>query len=68
MCLLLLSEESMNACSRFRHNIRIHLECEDGTENSSPSDTIWHHQACRAMANGDPEEWNSEKKKGRMHL
>ena len=35
--------------------IRIHHECEGGIEKSVPRITIWHHEACRVMTNGDPE-------------
>ena len=38
------------------HNIRIHLECEDGIEKSVSRITDWHHEACRVMPNGDREE------------
>ena len=30
-------------------------ECEGGIEKSVPSITIWHHEACRVMTNGDYE-------------
>ena len=36
---------------------RIYDECEDGIEKSIPTITIWHHEACRVMTNGDHEGW-----------
>ena len=36
-------------------NIRIYHECEGGIEKSVPRVAVWHHEACRVMANGDPE-------------
>ena len=35
--------------------IRIHHECEVGIKKSVPRITIWHHEACRVMTNGDLE-------------
>ena len=35
--------------------IRIHHECESGTEKSVKRITGWHHEACRVMTNGDHE-------------
>ena len=35
--------------------IRIHHEFESGIGKSVPRITIWHHEACRVMTNGDPE-------------
>ena len=35
--------------------IRIHHECEGRIEKSVPRIAVWHHEACRVMANGDPE-------------
>ena len=35
--------------------IRIYHECEGRIEKSVRKITIWHHQACRVMTNGDPE-------------
>ena len=37
------------------YTIRIHCECE--VEKSVPSITVWHHEACRVMTNGDHEGW-----------
>ena len=37
------------------NNIRIYHECEGRTEKSVLRITIWHHEACRVMTNGDPE-------------
>ena len=34
--------------------IRIYHECEGGIEKSVPNITVWHHEACRVMTNGDP--------------
>ena len=34
--------------------IRIYHECEGRIENSVPRITVWHHEACRLMTNGDP--------------
>ena len=36
--------------------IRIYHECEGGIIKSLQRITVWHHKACRVMANGDPEE------------
>ena len=36
-------------------NIRICHECEGRIEKSVPRITVWHHEACRVMTNGDPE-------------
>ena len=35
--------------------IRIYHECEGGIEKSIPRITVWHHEACRVMTNGDHE-------------
>ena len=35
--------------------IRIYHECEGRIEKSVPRITVWHHEACRVMINGDPE-------------
>ena len=35
--------------------IKIHHECEGGIEKSVPRITVWHHEACRVMTNGDHE-------------
>ena len=35
--------------------IRIYHECEGRIEKSVPRITVWHHEACRVMTNGDPE-------------
>ena len=34
---------------------RIYHECEGRIEKSVPRISVWHHDACRLMANGDPE-------------
>ena len=34
---------------------RIYPECEGGIKNSFPSMTVWHHEACQMMKNGDYE-------------
>ena len=39
------------------YNIRIYHECEGWIEKSVQMITVWHHKACRVMANGDPEGW-----------
>ena len=36
-------------------NIRIYHECEGRIEKSVPRITVWHHEACQVMTNGDPE-------------
>ena len=36
-------------------NIRIHHKFESGIEKSVPRITVWHHEACRVMTNGDPQ-------------
>ena len=36
-------------------NIRIYHECEGRIEKSVPRITVWNHEACRVMTNGDPE-------------
>ena len=33
----------------------IYHECEGRIEISAPRIAVWHPEACRAMANGDPE-------------
>ena len=38
-------------------HVRIYHEYEDGLENSVPSIALWHHEACRVMANGDARDW-----------
>ena len=38
-----------------RWTIRIYHKCEDRIEKSFPRIAVWHHEACRVMANGDPE-------------
>ena len=35
--------------------IRTYHECEGRIEKSVPRITVWHHEACRVMTNGDPE-------------
>ena len=35
--------------------IRIYQECEGSIEKSVPRITVWHHETCRVMTNGDPE-------------
>ena len=35
--------------------IRIYHECEGGIEKSVPRITVWHHEACQVMTNGDIE-------------
>ena len=35
--------------------IRLYHECEGRIENSVPRITVWHHEACQVMTNGDPE-------------
>ena len=37
--------------------IRIYHEFEGEIEKSVPRITVWHHEACRVMTNGDPEGW-----------
>ena len=37
-----------------RYNIRICHECEGRTEKFVPSITVWQHEACQVMTNGDP--------------
>ena len=37
--------------------IRIFYECEGRIEKSTPRITVWHHEACLVMTNGDPEGW-----------
>ena len=36
-------------------DIRIYHGCEGGIEESVPRITVWHHEACRVMTNGDQE-------------
>ena len=36
-------------------NIRIYHECEGRIEKSVPRITVWHHEACGVMTNGDSE-------------
>ena len=35
--------------------IRIYDECEGRIEKSVPRITVWNHEACQVMTNGDPE-------------
>ena len=35
--------------------MRIHYECEGRMEKFVPRITVWHHEACRVMTNGDTE-------------
>ena len=35
--------------------IEIHHECEGWLEKSIPSITVWDHEACQVMINGDLE-------------
>ena len=35
--------------------VRNYNECEGRIEKSVPRIAVWHHEACRAMTNGDPE-------------
>ena len=35
--------------------LRKYHECQDGTKKSVSRITIWHHEACRVMTNGDRE-------------
>ena len=37
------------------NNIRIYHECEGRIEKSDPRITVWRHEACRVMTNGDLE-------------
>ena len=37
------------------YGIRIYLKCEDRIEKSVPRISVWHHEACRVMTNGDNE-------------
>ena len=39
---------------RLRLGIIIYHECESSIEKSVPRITVWHHEACRVMTNGDP--------------
>ena len=39
----------------YHHNIRIYYECE--IDKSTQRITVWHHEACQVMTNGDPEGW-----------
>ena len=36
-------------------NIRIYHECEGRIEKSVVRNTVWHHEVCRVMTNGDQE-------------
>ena len=36
-------------------HIRISYDCESRIVKSVLRITVWHHEACRVMANGDPE-------------
>ena len=38
-----------------RCTIRINHECEGRIVKSVPRSTVWHHEACRVMTNGDSE-------------
>ena len=39
----------------FNWNTRINHECEGRIDKSITRITDWHHKACRAITNGDPE-------------
>ena len=39
------------------NDIRIYHECEGRIEKSIPRITVWHHEACGVMTNGNPEGW-----------
>ena len=39
------------------YKIRMYHQCEGRIEKSIPRITVWHHEACRVMTNGDPEGW-----------
>ena len=43
--------------SEKRKFVRIYHESEAVIEKSVPRITVWHHEACRVMPNGDPEGW-----------
>ena len=45
----------MCVCLCLCYDIRIYHECEGRIEEFVPRFTIWHHEACRVMPNGDPE-------------
>ena len=38
-------------------HIRNYPECESRIEKSVRRITVWHHNACQVMTNGDPEGW-----------
>ena len=51
------THQKITSGSRFPRNIRIYHECEGRIEKSVSRITIWHHEACRVMTNGDPKGW-----------
>ena len=38
----------------FSSNSLAIIECEGGIEKPVPRIAVWHHEACRGMANSDP--------------
>ena len=40
--------------TKISNSIRIYHECEGRIENPVPWITVWHHEACQVMTNGDP--------------
>ena len=62
MCDVLPHEEVKGKLTRplslhhYPSNNIIYLECEGRLEKSVPRIAVWHHEACRVMTNGDPEE------------
>ena len=49
------SRGSAFGITRLAETIKIYHKCEGRIEKSVPRIAIWHHEACRLMANGDPE-------------
>ena len=50
-----MSKEGTLSLVLIHGNIRIHHECEGGTEKSVWRITDWHHKACRVVTKGDHE-------------
>ena len=45
----------LKAYFRIKNQVRVYHLREDGMKTSIPRITVWHQEACRVMANGDPE-------------
>ena len=54
--MFLIKHSYLEACNTpILQNIRIYHDCEGRIEKSVPRITVWHHEACRVISNGDCE-------------